>query len=393
MGCSFQVLRAVQHMCNRKLNEHGCMLRVLTRTYDIKVINIPLSDKRITATQCNKLKQGGRWCTMWAEVRVNNDPYVLMPEVNDGTLQRRCQHRARRALLTLEYLTVVSLLSSTRCGAEYDFSGYDPMADATVVPLQGQLLYRTTHPNGTWVLSVDMDNTYKLPRQPVNSELGVAVSPGLRIALVLCGFFEQLAVVPVGSEVAPTLLFVVLGFVIRIPANCVASKQSANTCVDITDVRMAAAGLPVLSATNQTIRLLVIVLSLNATSSCGAQRGASVEDVRNAFLSPGGYADFLGNCSYGKMVLDRQALTVVPQTGLCSQLIMSCNVDYISTVSRRRIPKAAMNVPSPVYTHLAYVLPNGTLQACQWSGLSELPGKQSWFADHPQVMTIARVAG
>ncbi|GLC45985.1 hypothetical protein PLESTM_001810000 [Pleodorina starrii] len=219
-------------------------------------------------------------------------------------------------------------------------------SDDIVVPLMGTLLYRTTRPEAKWVLSVDDDSNYRLPGQPVNSDSGLGIPPGSVVTL-----------------------------------DCKLPSQSATSCSAVSDPRVVAAAAP-MPTTNMTLRLLVMVVNLTASAACEARPGAPLQEVKDAFLAPGGYADYFGNCSYGKMVLDRDALTVVSTPIACNQVIMNCNEDAIATYARRKIPKGpVINAP---YDHLVYVLPKDFGPACGWSGLAELPGAQTWFTSDSQ---------
>ncbi|GLI71190.1 hypothetical protein VaNZ11_016304 [Volvox africanus] len=213
------------------------------------------------------------------------------------------------------------------------------VTDQDIVTLQGQLQYRTTRPTGSWMLSFNISVIYKLPRQPVDSDSGLPIPAGSGVLL-----------------------------------NCV--LDSSTTCSDISGERITSAA-PV-SATNVTLPLLVMVITINASDSCEGKPGASVSDVENAFLSSGGYADFMKQCSYGKMTIDRDALTVVPIVIPCARVIMSCNEDAIATAARRRLPKALSSQAANF--RLAYVLPAALAPSCGWVGIAELPGTQSWFS-------------
>ncbi|EFJ47461.1 hypothetical protein VOLCADRAFT_91803 [Volvox carteri f. nagariensis] len=108
-----------------------------------------------------------------------------------------------------------------------------------------------------------------------------------------------------------------------------------------------------------------------------------VNRVRSAFLDAGGYAEFFSNCSYGKMVFDRQAFTVVSTVVPCSlELVNKCDEDVISTAAQAQLQPGFLN--SGLFTQLVYVLPDGMLFTCNWVGLAELPGTQSWFTPDSQ---------
>jgi hypothetical protein len=45
-----------------------------------------------------------------------------------------------------------------------------------------------------------------------------------------------------------------------------------------------------------------------------------------------------------------------------------------------------------LYTHLVYVLPTGMAAICNWVGIAELPGAQTWFTADDQVSRGAQSA-
>ncbi|GLC39568.1 hypothetical protein PLESTM_000912600 [Pleodorina starrii] len=119
-----------------------------------------------------------------------------------------------------------------------------------------------------------------------------------------------------------------------------------------------------------------MVVSLATSTDCAGRLGADVTKVRDAFLAPGGYADYFENCSYGSMVLDRQALKVVPIELPCTRDINGCNANSVALAARAGLPA---DVPDYMFSHFLYVMPNGTGPVCGWSGIADLPGSQSWF--------------
>ncbi len=46
-----------------------------------------------------------------------------------------------------------------------------------------------------------------------------------------------------------------------------------------------------------------------------------------------------------------------------------------------------------LYTHLVYVLPTGMAAICNWVGIAELPGAQTWFTADDQVSRQRRTIG
>ncbi|GIL80153.1 hypothetical protein Vretimale_12950 [Volvox reticuliferus] len=258
-------------------------------------------------------------------------------------LQSRARHAASSSTWIVFPFLVAFLLktvpSSTATEYYYDVVMANTTSDPNVVTLQGQLQYRTTRPTGAWMLSFNISMIYKLPRQPVDADSGSAIPPGSGVML-----------------------------------SCVLS--SSTTCTDIFDEHITSAA-PV-TTTNVTLPLLVMVISVNASNSCEGKPGASVSDVENAFLRTGGYADFMDKCSYGKMIIDRDALTVIPIFISCARVIMNCDEDAIAAAARRRLPKALLSQAAS--SRLAYVLPAALAPICGWVGISELPGVQSWFS-------------
>ncbi|GLI71196.1 hypothetical protein VaNZ11_016311, partial [Volvox africanus] len=220
-----------------------------------------------------------------------------------------------------------------------------PQQQTPRTTLQGQLVYRTS---GTWVLMASLDDVYRLPAQPVDPTTSTPVPSG-------------------------SLVFL----------KCYLSSPGGRLCTSVADTKII---YPVTlfphQATNNTTTLisaLVMVMSLTKSSSipeCESRSGAEVNDVRNAFLGPNGYADYFNNCSYGSMQFDRKAFTVVSTSVSCSNDIMMCNFDSLSFAARQQLPSG---VQATSFSNLIYVLPNGFAPICGWVGQGELPGRQSWF--------------
>ncbi|GIL49046.1 hypothetical protein Vafri_5497 [Volvox africanus] len=153
-------------------------------------------------------------------------------------------------------------------------------------------------------------------------------------------------------------------------------------CSNITNARIYLAASSRIIATNVTLRVLVMVISTNQTSKqCKATEGANVKKVKDAFLGPGGYADFFANCSYGRMVFDRQMLTVVSTVIPCNITSRNyCNEETIATQADLYLPQ---EIPTGYYSYFVYVLPNDEIIAekCLRSapGVGEIPGYKSWF--------------
>ncbi|GIL54809.1 hypothetical protein Vafri_10497, partial [Volvox africanus] len=148
-------------------------------------------------------------------------------------------------------------------------------ASVLSIYIKGKLQYRPTKPVGSWLLTSTngSSTSYALPNQPVDVLLGQEISPGRGVSLT-----------------------------------CFLHNTSTTTCSNITNARVTQAAMPI-QATNITLGMLVMVLSLSNSSECNSRGGANVTQVQNAFLGPNGYADFFGNCSYDMMVFDRQKLT------------------------------------------------------------------------------------
>ncbi|GLC77134.1 hypothetical protein PLESTF_001890000 [Pleodorina starrii] len=209
-----------------------------------------------------------------------------------------------------------------------------------IVSSTGNLLLRATGLSNTWILEISYDKLYKLPGQPTDPETGRPIPASAIVRLV-----------------------------------CYLPVASSRTCSSVSDARVLASAAPV-PTTNKTLRLLIMVVSLATSTDCAGRLGADVTKVRDAFLAPGGYADYFKNCSYGSMVLDRQALKVVPIELPCTRDINGCNANSVALAARAGLPA---DVPDYMFSHFLYVMPNGTGPVCGWSGIADLPGSQSWF--------------
>ncbi|GLC60550.1 hypothetical protein PLESTB_001625800 [Pleodorina starrii] len=216
------------------------------------------------------------------------------------------------------------------------------------IPIQkeGSLQYRTTKPAGKWLLTeVGIDGVVDLPGQPTDVLSGSPIPAGNRVALT-----------------------------------CLAPSPGATFCSYTSNARITRAAAPV-PTTNIALRVLVMAVSLSNSNECGSRAGANVTDVRNLFLAPGGYADYFGNCSYGKMVFDRAALTVVSTVVPCSANIMACNENVIAAAAKQQLPAG---IQMGAFSHFVYVVPKDFAPACNWVGLGELPGTQTWFTPDNQ---------
>ncbi|GIL54686.1 hypothetical protein Vafri_10420, partial [Volvox africanus] len=221
-----------------------------------------------------------------------------------------------------------------------------PESSPVEITLVGRLLFRTLRPTVKWMVEVSSDlDMYTLPYRPIDRELNTPLEASSIVSMT-----------------------------------CVLPSAGARVCTSISDAHILGAPAPV-PATNQNLKLLVMVISFNASASCSAHPGPNHTLVKEAFLRPGGYADFFASCSYGKMTFNRIMLTVVPITIPCDQTIYNtCNEDALALVARKRLPPGVFDY---MYTHFMYVLPRDMSPICGWVGIGELPGTQSWCTGDP----------
>ncbi|GLI71191.1 hypothetical protein VaNZ11_016306 [Volvox africanus] len=217
----------------------------------------------------------------------------------------------------------------------------EPGSSPVEITLEGRLLFRTFRPSVKWMVEVSSNlDMYALPYQPIDRELNTPLEASSIVSMT-----------------------------------CVLPSAEARMCTSISDAHILGAPAPV-PATNLNLKLLVMVISLEASASCSAHPGPNHTLVREAFLRPGGYADFFASCSYGKMTFNRIMLTVVPITIPCDQRVYStCSEDALALAARRRLPPGVFDY---MYTHFMYVLPRDMAPNCGWVGIGELPGTQSW---------------
>ncbi|GIL66419.1 hypothetical protein Vafri_19938 [Volvox africanus] len=218
-------------------------------------------------------------------------------------------------------------------------------ASVLSIYIQGKLLYRTTKPIGSWLLTSinGSRSSYMLPNQPVDILSGEEIPPGRGVLLT-----------------------------------CFLPNTSTTTCSKITNARITQAAMPAAQSTNITLRVLVMVVSLSNSSECKSRGGANVTQVQNAFLGPNGYADFFRNCSYDMMVFDRKNFMVMPTVIPCSTTIIAdCNVDAI--VNNAAEFQLLAGIEAETYTHSVYILPDGLARTCNWMGLAVIPGTKTWF--------------
>ncbi|GIM02960.1 hypothetical protein Vretimale_7750 [Volvox reticuliferus] len=223
---------------------------------------------------------------------------------------------------------------------------------SSVITIKGNLQYRTTRPMGTWIIMASLNtntNTnskYILPSQPIDALSGLPIPPG-RIISLTCFLSNN----PTG-------------------------ESYNNSCSSIADARITQAAAPIQS-TGLTLRLLVMVLNMTPSAACSVSlQGGNVTAVRNAFLAPNGYVDFFSNCSYGQMLIGRQALTVVSVSVPCSAAVMGCNADVIADVAKQALPDG---IQSSSFQRFVYVLPKNMAITCGWVGLADVPGTQAWY--------------
>ncbi|GIL80158.1 hypothetical protein Vretimale_12958 [Volvox reticuliferus] len=277
-------------------------------------------------------------------------PHIGMDAKTPGNGCYRLVARRRVAMVLL--ILSASPLFTLQSGvlAAWKPPSPSPRQVAAQIPitLQGKLVYRLQRPLpiGQWVLTNSDDITYMLPAQPVDAASGTPLPAGSWISL-----------------------------------KCYLARPGKPSCLRTEDAGISLFPAPD-PTSNVTLSLRIMILSLNASSSnCPSIRaGTSVNDVRNAFLGPNGYADYFSNCSYGKMKFDRQALTVISVVVPCSQLILSCDVDEITASALQHLPPMLQqNTTAPSY-HDLFVLPDTFGPICGWVGLAELPGTKSWYS-------------
>ncbi|EFJ49885.1 metalloproteinase, extracellular matrix glycoprotein VMP42 [Volvox carteri f. nagariensis] len=212
----------------------------------------------------------------------------------------------------------------------------------TVQPtkIEGKLVYKDAHVRKIWSLvTMSTGVVYTLPSQPIDASLGSAIPAGSTVSL-----------------------------------NCIAAASQPTNCTATTAARITTSAAPV-PTTDLKIKLLVMVLSLTGTCT---KTGATVTSVQTAYTSPTGYANFLRNCSYGKVVYD--TVTVVATPVACSSTILNnCNEDAMATAAKASVTAQRGASFLNSFTHFSYVLPNGMVNTCGWVGLAELPGTQTWY--------------
>ncbi|GIL54699.1 hypothetical protein Vafri_10434 [Volvox africanus] len=219
-------------------------------------------------------------------------------------------------------------------------------AAQTVVSLQGRLTYRVQRPRpiARWVLTNTNGITYTLPVQPVSIDSGMPL--------------------PAGSWIS---------------AKCYLPHPYASSCSKTAGARIFLSTAPV-PASNITLSLRILVLSLNASNSSCPSIPAGTFDtaVRNAFMGSNGYAAYFKNCSYGFMQINRVATKVVSVVFPCSQAILGCDENAIATSALQNLPPEVSQ--STVSYYDLFVLPKNFAAICGWVGLADSPGTKSWYS-------------
>ncbi|GIL48404.1 hypothetical protein Vafri_4560 [Volvox africanus] len=211
------------------------------------------------------------------------------------------------------------------------------------VSLQGKLNYKDAHVRDIWTLvQLGTGVVYKLPGQPLDSP-GYPVPPASIVTL-----------------------------------DCTPDPKMPTNCTKISRAEVSRVVAPVARVgTDMKLRLLVMVVSYMASSSCGARAGANVANLRYAYTGDLGYMNFLRNCSYGQVTYSN--VTVISTRVLCTGFLDQCDEESIALNART----SATNQYGPAfmssYSRFTYVLPYGLLSACGWVGLAELSGTQTWY--------------
>ncbi|EFJ49986.1 hypothetical protein VOLCADRAFT_104133 [Volvox carteri f. nagariensis] len=210
--------------------------------------------------------------------------------------------------------------------------------------LKGTLVLRHSHVGYNWKLVSASGEVFSLPRQPTD---------------------PTRAPIPPGSFMA-------------LDCTSAVGSSDATSCVNIANAEITRLAAPVVSA-DLEVRLLVMVV--NVTGSC-VKQGAPVGLVRQAYTSSRfGYASFLRNCSYGKLVFasDPDSVTVIGTTINCSTAILQCSEDAVAfaatTVATNLHGKSFVES----FDRYSFVMP-ANIDACRWVGLADLPGSNTWYS-------------
>ncbi|KAG2492521.1 hypothetical protein HYH03_009186 [Edaphochlamys debaryana] len=128
-------------------------------------------------------------------------------------------------------------------------------------------------------------------------------------------------------------------------------------------------------ATGQMLKILTLVTSL--TGKC-TKSGANATQVDEAIKKAGGYADFFRACSYEEIMIDVASSETHEVVLDCTDPILDCDEDEIAAAALAAAKKKGIDLKK--FTHRAYVIPAGiTATKCDWAGLAEIPGKQTWY--------------
>ncbi|GIL74587.1 hypothetical protein Vretimale_2152 [Volvox reticuliferus] len=161
--------------------------------------------------------------------------------------------------------------------------------------------------------------------------------------------------------------------------DCTPDSEMGTRCTNISRAQVSPAAGPVARvSTEMTLRLLVMVVSYTASSSCGARASADVADVRAAYTNELGYMNFLRNCSYGQVTYSN--VTVISTPVPCTQSLELCNTINIAVAAKESAESQYGSGFTSSYSRYAYVLPYGLNLICGWMGLGEPPpGTQTWY--------------
>ncbi|GIL96426.1 hypothetical protein Vretimale_2152 [Volvox reticuliferus] len=211
------------------------------------------------------------------------------------------------------------------------------------ISLQGKLKYKDARVRDIWTLVQSGTGVvYKLPAQPLD----------------LTGY-------PIPATNIVTL-------------DCTPDSEMGTGCTNISRAQVSPAAGPVARVNiDITLRLLVMVVSYTASSSCGDRASADVADVRDAYTNELGYMNFLRNCSYGQATYSN--VTVISTPVPCTRSLELCDEENIAFTARMSATIMYGSAFVSSYSRYTYVVPYGLLSTCGWVGLAELPGTQTWY--------------
>ncbi|KAG2499454.1 hypothetical protein HYH03_002401 [Edaphochlamys debaryana] len=132
------------------------------------------------------------------------------------------------------------------------------------------------------------------------------------------------------------------------------------------------------------LRLRLLVLSVALAGEC-RRNSTPVATLQALFLGPGGYASFLGACSFGRMTVDTAASRVMGVTVACTAPILACNTDHVAAAADAAVVKSMGAAFLAGFSHVSYVIPAGVKPQCRWEGLADLPGSRTWYAPEQAV--------